>query len=121
MENFLRPSKPTARAVRQLQVKSQFEKKVQAQPPSDKVKLQEWSDIVACDERTFDVCALSDEEIENALRLFDLNPKYGPFVGIDRAFRWQRAADCGLEPPTIIKLLIDTNCAVEMRDGGHLW
>ncbi|XXQ32962.1 DNA polymerase delta subunit 4 [Plasmodiophora brassicae] len=42
----------------------------------------------------------SDAEI--ALRQFDMDPKYGPCIGLTRQQRWQRAKDFGLDPPQLI-------------------
>lgn len=63
------------------------------------------------------------EELENELRLFDLDPKYGPFVGIQRMERWERAARLGLDPPERVReiLRLERQGIVNERDGGHLW
>jgi len=96
-------------------------KPVKSETLSTKIwKIEEWADIVSCDAESMDVSLLDDETIEDALRLFDLNPRYGPFSGIDRAFRWERAARCGLDPPPIIKALIDSDRALSHREA-HLW
>lgn len=42
--------------------------------------------------------ALTAEQLEGILRKFDLNPRFGPFVGIDRLDRWERAERFGLNP-----------------------
>ena len=41
-----------------------------------------------------------------ALRRFDLDMRFGPFVGIDRVTRWERAARAGLSPPLCIRDII---------------
>lgn len=64
---------------------------------------------------------LSDTDVEHVLRLFDLNPAFGPFVGIDREFRWARAERCGLQPPLIVKRIIDSGRAARQREAGQLW
>ena len=68
-----------------------------------------------------DYSGLSSEQIEDELRLFDLDPRYGPFVGIDRLTRWNRAKKFGLEPPMHVKSLLECDGAVAQRSGGHLW
>lgn len=62
-----------------------------------------------------------NEQIEDCLRLFDLNPRYGPFVGIDRMTRWNRAQKLGLNPPLNIKHMLEMDSTIKQRDGGHLW
>ncbi len=44
---------------------------------------------------------------ENELRKFDLNPRYGPFVGISRKERFDRALRFGLSPPDCLRELIE--------------
>jgi DNA polymerase delta, subunit 4 len=63
------------------------------------------------------------EQLEDELRLFDLDSRYGPFVGIDRIARWQRAHRLGLEPPEhILQILTQIEVPVDkQREGGHLW
>mmetsp|Transcript_221 Transcript_221/g.575 ORF Transcript_221/g.575 Transcript_221/m.575 type:complete len:108 (+) Transcript_221:733-1056(+) len=43
-----------------------------------------------------------EEELErqaHVLRMFDLDEKFGPFVGVSRDRRWRRAEKFGLNPP----------------------
>lgn len=116
MDKFVRIEKPIARG------KSL---KPKASTPSHQTphqtKLEEWADIVSEEASGIDVSTLSDEQVENVLRLFDLNPTYGPFVGIDRSFRWKRADNWGLNPPLIIKEILETRTAIARREGGSLW
>lgn len=65
--------------------------------------------------------ALKPEELEDMLRKFDLNPRYGPFVGIDRLERWERADRFGLDPPADIRKHLLAGHAVPQRQGGSLW
>lgn len=67
--------------------------------------------------------SLSAEQLEDELRLFDLNPAWGPFVGIDRRQRWHRANRLNLNPPKrVLDILEMQPPRVDMqRDGGHLW
>ena len=83
--------------------------------------LEEWPDIASADRAKVDVSQLSSHQIEDILRLFDLNPTYGPFVGVDRLFRWQRADKWGLEPPLLIKDLIESKRALSRPEAGFLW
>lgn len=48
------------------------------------------------------------EELEKEIRLhqFDLNDRYGPYIGIDRLARWERAECFGLSPPIRIWQLL---------------
>ncbi|XP_055388588.1 uncharacterized protein LOC129617283, partial [Condylostylus longicornis] len=48
-------------------------------------------------------------EIENELRLFDLELKFGPCIGITRLHRFRRAEKFGLDPPIRILELILSN------------
>lgn len=66
---------------------------------------------------------LSPEQLEDELRLFDLNPAWGPFVGIDRISRWYRASRLDLGPPQrVLDILQMQPRKVELqREGGNLW
>lgn len=69
---------------------------------------------------------LSQNEIDDArelLRQFDMTYKYGPCVGIGRTFRWERAQNFGLDPPTkAIELLKDKKYQMAIDDFDlHLW
>eukprot|EP00743_Colponemidia_sp_Colp-15_P007067 GILK01007626.1.p1 GENE.GILK01007626.1~~GILK01007626.1.p1 ORF type:complete len:122 (-),score=12.83 GILK01007626.1:103-426(-) len=46
------------------------------------------------------------EEEEAQLRLFDMDMKYGPCIGITRLERWEQAKELGLDPPQSIHELI---------------
>merc|ERR1712178_265637 len=61
------------------------------------------------------------DDIEEVLRTFDLDPKFGPCIGITRSERWHRASKLGLDPPsTILELLRATNSDNKdvSRNGG---
>lgn len=45
-------------------------------------------------------CSVEADEDEQLLRRFDLEPMYGPSVGLSRADRWKRASMMGLNPPS---------------------
>ena len=68
-----------------------------------------------------DLNAISREQVQDTLNLFDLNPRYGPFAGIDRMERWERAKSFGLNPPEGIKALLEAHPEFSKRDGGRLW
>lgn len=51
----------------------------------------------------------SKQKIEDELRKFDLNIKYGPFKGISRLERFERAKRVNLKPPEYIKDYIISN------------
>lgn len=119
MDKFVRVEKPFLQKSAPIKVTSKSV--LPSSEPPAAPKLEEWADIASTEPGSVDVSTLSADQIEDILRLFDLNPAYGPFVGIDRLFRWQRAEKWGLQPPTIIREIIDTKRAVARRDGGFLW
>ncbi|GMK54597.1 hypothetical protein CspeluHIS016_0111830 [Cutaneotrichosporon spelunceum] len=49
-----------------------------------------------------------DNKVQNILRVFDMTSKYGPYVGITRLERWERAKKWGLQPPEGIKQILLT-------------
>ncbi|KAI9010118.1 DNA polymerase delta, subunit 4-domain-containing protein [Hyaloraphidium curvatum] len=49
------------------------------------------------------------DEIEKVLRAFDLDPTFGPCVGITRMERWDRAVALGLDPPGRVRDLLTEN------------
>jgi DNA polymerase delta subunit 4 len=61
--------------------------------------------------------------LEDELRLFDLDNTFGPFVGVERLVRWQRAQRLGLNPPerVLAILQMDPPRVDAMREGGNLW
>jgi hypothetical protein len=63
------------------------------------------------------------EQLEVELRMFDLDARYGPFVGVDRVARWKRAERMGLDPPEhILHILTQQDVPVDsQREGGYLW
>lgn len=50
--------------------------------------------------------APEDAAAKQTLLEFDFNPSYGPFSGLTRMQRWQRAADAALDPPPQVKELL---------------
>lgn len=42
------------------------------------------------------------------LRVFDMTSKYGPYVGITRLERWERAKKWGLQPPEEVSVAWNT-------------
>jgi len=47
------------------------------------------------------------DDIEEVLRQFDMNMKYGPCIGVPRLERWERASKLGLDPPQQVKLFLE--------------
>mmetsp|Transcript_41576 Transcript_41576/g.79450 ORF Transcript_41576/g.79450 Transcript_41576/m.79450 type:complete len:103 (-) Transcript_41576:1426-1734(-) len=60
---------------------------------------------------------VSEEEIEEVLKAFDLASRYGPCAGIPRIVRWERANRLGLNPPQIVKSYLDQHAGHQ----GSLW
>jgi hypothetical protein len=52
---------------------------------------------------------------ERLLRQFDLDLSYGPYIGISRVQRWQRAMGLNLHPPPYLADLLDVK-ATEWRE-----
>uniref|UniRef100_A0A0E0LXK3 DNA polymerase delta subunit 4 n=1 Tax=Oryza punctata TaxID=4537 RepID=A0A0E0LXK3_ORYPU len=46
------------------------------------------------------------DEVEEQLRLFDMDMTYGPCIGMTRLRRWERAAAMGLRPPPRLRDLL---------------
>lgn len=125
MDKFIRVNKPTtaSRPTLQLNTKSPAPQSPPVEPCPVPVvcKLENWDDVVSEQADNMDLALLSKEQVEAALRLFDLNPAYGPFVGVDRKARWERACEWGLNPPDVIRRLLELDHAVDKRDCGSLW
>mmetsp|Transcript_10715 Transcript_10715/g.66043 ORF Transcript_10715/g.66043 Transcript_10715/m.66043 type:complete len:104 (-) Transcript_10715:56-367(-) len=49
-----------------------------------------------------------EEEALERLRGFDLDPRFGPCMGMTRIDRWERAEKLGLDPPPRVKTLLET-------------
>ncbi|KAJ1030158.1 hypothetical protein NDA16_001070 [Ustilago loliicola] len=54
-----------------------------------------------------------EDRIQQILRVFDLNPNYGPCMGMSRLERWQRAKDLDLDPPQEIHEILTTKQGVK--------
>lgn len=46
--------------------------------------------------------------VHHILRVFDMTSKYGPYIGVSRLQRWERAKKWGLNPPEEIKMILTT-------------
>ncbi|SHO76829.1 Uncharacterized protein MSYG_1168 [Malassezia sympodialis ATCC 42132] len=46
--------------------------------------------------------------VEHILRVFDLNPAYGPCMGLTRLERWHRAQEIGESPPEPVRDILET-------------
>ncbi|SNX81860.1 related to DNA polymerase delta subunit 4 [Melanopsichium pennsylvanicum] len=53
-----------------------------------------------------------ENRIQQILRVFDLDPNYGPCMGMSRLERWQRAKDLDLDPPQEIHDILTTKQGV---------
>lgn len=49
---------------------------------------------------------------ERRLRLFDLDKRYGPCIGMTRTERWRRAQELGLDPPAEVRELLASSGGV---------
>ena len=54
------------------------------------------------------------------LRAFDLDPEFGPCVGMTRKARWERAAANGLHPPAEVLALVQKH-ADDAAYAEALW
>lgn len=54
-----------------------------------------------------------ESRIQQILRVFDLDPNYGPCMGMSRLERWQRAKDLDLDPPQEIHDILTTKQGVK--------
>jgi len=52
--------------------------------------------------------AEQQNRVDHILRVFDLNPEFGPCVGMSRLERWERAHELQLDPPSEIKDILLT-------------
>mmetsp|Transcript_909 Transcript_909/g.1975 ORF Transcript_909/g.1975 Transcript_909/m.1975 type:complete len:130 (+) Transcript_909:1324-1713(+) len=94
--------------------KNEVEETVPSERPSNallKSEIPPSEEHTAVDESdTFDISEEQNLEKQEAnfhmLRMFDLDPKYGPFVGITRMQRWTRAKLAGLDPPKEVHHLL---------------
>ncbi|TRM58714.1 DNA polymerase delta, subunit 4-domain-containing protein [Schizophyllum amplum] len=55
------------------------------------------------------VHAEGQNKIHDILRVFDMTYKYGPYVGVPRLERWERAHTLGLNPPVEIRDILVTH------------
>lgn len=52
-------------------------------------------------------------EYTKTLKKFDLEPRYGPSIGLTRKERWNRAYQLGLKPPSEILSILEENPSLE--------
>jgi DNA polymerase delta subunit 4 len=57
---------------------------------------------------------------ERRLRLFDLDKRYGPCIGMTRSERWRRARELGLDPPAEVADLLRASGGGAAREAC-LW
>ncbi|KAG8900285.1 hypothetical protein FRB99_006140 [Tulasnella sp. 403] len=60
--------------------------------------------------------AQGEPKAKTILRVFDLSYDYGPCVGMTRMERWQRASKLGLDPPEIVRLILETEKVEDLTD-----
>ncbi|KAG8951885.1 hypothetical protein FRC04_005577 [Tulasnella sp. 424] len=60
--------------------------------------------------------AAKESKALTILRTWDLSYEYGPCVGMTRMERWQRASKLGLDPPEIVRLILETEKEDELTD-----
>ena len=61
-------------------------------------------------------------DIECKLRLWDMDMRFGPCIGLPRMRRWERAEKLGLNPPTEIRnLLLTTNASEDCLWQHRVW
>jgi hypothetical protein len=62
-------------------------------------------------------------QVLERMRQFDLNPQYGPCVGITRLERWERAQRLGRMPPAEVKAALTDPATTEAIPdiNKHLW
>ncbi|GAC93361.1 DNA polymerase delta subunit 4 [Pseudozyma hubeiensis SY62] len=59
-----------------------------------------------------------ENRIQQILRVFDLDPNFGPCMGMSRLERWQRAKDLELDPPQEIHdILITKQGATDHKEN----
>lgn len=56
---------------------------------------------------------LSYTENAKILKLFDLEPRFGPSIGMTRKERWNRAQCLGLRPPSEVYEILEQNPDLE--------
>ncbi|KAI5059306.1 hypothetical protein GOP47_0026088 [Adiantum capillus-veneris] len=47
------------------------------------------------------------DDLEETLRQFDMNMRYGPCLGMTRLERWERANKLGMNPPIEVKEILE--------------
>lgn len=112
-ENMSEAPKIAKESVRATSEKA--EENIQAAP-----RIQEWLDVVKEDAKQADLSLMSPDEMEDALRLFDLNPRFGPFTGIGRLVRWDRAQRWGLQPPLLIRRIVECGKVIRNQHSDLL-
>jgi len=76
-------------------------------------------DVITLLSLSFRFHNLAEEEVEQKLRAFDLDMRFGPCLGITRLQRWERAQANGLDPPAEIKVLLEA--ATNPAQKENLW
>ena len=50
----------------------------------------------------------TDDSLNEILRQFDLDMNYGPCLGLTRLHRWERAKRLNLNPPLVVKQILES-------------
>ncbi|CAK9786530.1 hypothetical protein CC85DRAFT_326115 [Cutaneotrichosporon oleaginosum] len=106
-----RSSKPKAAKEQEtidLSVEKEKEEKRRVLDPNGKEWNALWRDAKAQMGGMAPIHGDKESKVENILRVFDMTSKYGPYVGITRLERWERAKKWGLQPPEEIKQILLT-------------
>lgn len=65
--------------------------------------------------------AAAEEEVEQELRQFDLDSRFGPCAGASRLERWERAQKLGLQPPPNVPNLIRAHGGEASKFNINVW
>ncbi|PKI83349.1 hypothetical protein MVES1_002506 [Malassezia vespertilionis] len=116
----------TEKAAQAERRRQQAEKRVERVYPAALLQCAEGRPTLDCDSAFYDnlwnetkkvmahepIHAEHLNRIEQMLRVFDLNPKYGPCSGLTRLERWKRAEELGEEPPSELAVILNTRQGV---------
>ncbi|EPQ26245.1 uncharacterized protein PFL1_06180 [Pseudozyma flocculosa PF-1] len=76
-----------------------------------------WNRTRSAMGRVRPVHAEGQNRIQHILRLFDLDPTYGPCIGLTRLERWERAEELGEHPPReVYDILTTKQGTLDYRD-----
>jgi len=61
--------------------------------------------------------AKGESKATTILRRWDLSYEFGPCVGMTRMERWERAEKLGLNPPEMVRKILETSKADKLTDS----